>query len=120
MVELYNGCDMVHVSSGKLSDVRAIVEAWCAGKPTLIPDTAVPEFYELGVHGLAVPQRIDALAQAINRLLSNRQEAMAMGQAGWQKAHEEFSWDTIADRMAKLYAAAAPNMPKRHVENIGI
>lgn len=117
MVALYNGCDMVHLASGKPSDVRAIVEAWCAGKPTLISDAAVPEFYEPGVHGLIVPSRVEALVHSINRLLDDRQEAQTMGRAGWRKAKDEFSWDSIASRMAELYKAAAPSATRVRAES---
>ncbi|TAK35696.1 MAG: glycosyltransferase family 1 protein [Chloroflexota bacterium] len=119
LVELYNGCDIVHLPSAQPASARAIVEAWCAGKPTLISDAAVPEFYDPGTHGLSVPQQVDALAQSIGRLLDDRAGAQTMGQAGWRKVHDEFCWDSLATRAAELYARAAPVASRTRANHMG-
>jgi len=65
----------------------------------------IPEVVDDGVTGLLVPPDDPAsLADAINALLCDPVRAAAMGQAGRQRAVEEFSWDAVAAQTVALYA----------------
>jgi glycosyltransferase involved in cell wall biosynthesis len=57
-----------------------------------------------GVHGLFVPpQDPVAVAAAIRRLASNREELQRMSRAGRQRITEEYTVDRLADRIAEIY-----------------
>ncbi len=56
------------------------------------------------VTGLMVEQRdAAALAAAIDRLLADPQEAVRLGQAGYQFARDHFSWEAVVQQTLALY-----------------
>ncbi|HEY3482193.1 MAG TPA: glycogen synthase [Streptomyces sp.] len=70
----------------------------------------IPEVVQDGTTGLLVPYRDQepeafeaGLAEALNRLIGDRDEAARMGAAGRDLAVREFGWDTVARRTAELY-----------------
>ena len=57
-----------------------------------------------GQTGLVVPPRDpEALATAINRLLADQQLRAEMGERARQRAQQEFSHETMIDRVLELY-----------------
>ena len=65
------------------------------------------EVVEDGVTGLLVPPaRPDALGDALNKLLSDRDARRAMGKAGRRRVEEHFSWASVAERTERVYAEA--------------
>ena len=65
------------------------------------------EVVEDGRTGLLVPPaRPDDLADALRRVLDDRDLAQAFGRAGRQRVEERFSWASIAERTQAVYAAA--------------
>jgi glycogen synthase len=65
------------------------------------------EVVEDGVTGLLVPPaRPDALADALNKLLSDPEARRRMGQAGRRRVEEQFSWASVAERTERVYAEA--------------
>jgi starch synthase len=65
----------------------------------------IPEVVAEGETGLLVPPGDpEALAEALNALLSDPDRARAMGQAGRKRAVAEFGWSAIAAQTADLYA----------------
>jgi alpha-maltose-1-phosphate synthase len=65
------------------------------------------EVVEDGVTGLLVPPgRPEALADALRRVLEDRDLARALGQAGRRRVEERFSWASVAERTEQVYAAA--------------
>ncbi|RBP97988.1 glycogen synthase [Bifidobacterium aemilianum] len=48
---------------------------------------------------------VQGLAQAINRVMSDPDKARAMGLAGYERARDHFSWETIADQTVDLYGS---------------
>jgi alpha-maltose-1-phosphate synthase len=65
----------------------------------------IPEVVADGVTGLLVPPDDPAsLAIALNELLRDPDRAVAMGQAGRERAVKEFSWETVAAQTVGLYA----------------
>jgi starch synthase len=84
----------------------------------------IPEVVEDGVTGLLVPfEPVDdpsrvprepgefaaAIAERVNRLLSNPAEAKRMGEAGRERAVEQFGWDRIAEQVRALYERLVPS-----------
>ena len=65
---------------------------------------ASPEIVEAGRSGLLVePADVQALANAILRLLSNRDEHEAMARAAFERACAVFSWDRIGAEFLHTY-----------------
>jgi starch synthase len=79
----------------------------------------IPEVVEDGVTGLLVPfDPVDDpsraprdpnrfardIAERVNRLLADPDDARRMGEAGRRRAIAEFSWATVAERVRALYA----------------
>ncbi len=61
---------------------------------------AMPEIIEDGVTGFTVgPADADALAAKMIQLLRNQELMTRMGEAGFRKVSEEFTWDKVADRI---------------------
>ena len=68
----------------------------------------IPEVVAEGETGLLVPPGDpEALAAALNALLSDPDRAEAMGQAGRKRVVAEFGWPAIAAQTADLYAELA-------------
>ena len=80
------------------------LEAMAAGLPVVYcesPESAVPELVRHGVEGLCCPPEPGALAEALERLLTNGEE--------WTRLHENalaraagYDWDEVARRIEEL------------------
>jgi len=86
-----------------------LLEAMASGVPAVT--TAVggnPEIVEEGVTGLLAPRGDDeSLGRALVELLSDRDRAVAMGEAGRARLRERFTFDGMARGYADLYAELA-------------
>jgi alpha-maltose-1-phosphate synthase len=66
----------------------------------------IPEVVEDGVTGLLVPlddKFAETFAARVNELLTDRERAKRMGEAGRQRAIERFSWSAVAAETVALY-----------------
>lgn len=81
------------------------LEAMAAARPIVATEvSAIPEVVEDGVTGLLVPPRDPrALAEAMLRLLTDRECAAAMGQAGLLKLKQQFSEDKMVESIEQIY-----------------
>lgn len=88
---------------------NAVMEAMAAGLPVVAVATgALPEMVEEGVTGLLIPSRdADALIAAVERLLANPAERVAMGEAGRRRWETRFDMDAAVDRLVTVLAVAA-------------
>jgi glycosyltransferase involved in cell wall biosynthesis len=101
-----------------------VVEAMAMGKPVV--GTAIggtPEQIEDGVTGLLVPPGDpEALAHALDRLLSDPELRLQMGQAGRRRFLEHFEFEPFYRRMLALYEEVLrPRVPSRvpvHAESV--
>lgn len=81
-----------------------LLEAMAAGKPTVASDIlGYAGVVSHGIDGLLVePKNEPALANALLRLLRNRQLRERMGAMGELKA-KDYSWETVAQRVMSYY-----------------
>lgn len=82
-----------------------VVEAMIAGKPVVACDSGgPPEIVAPGVTGLlARTGKVGPLADALAELLADPQRARAMGEAGYQRAREQFDIRVSVRRIEELY-----------------
>jgi glycosyltransferase involved in cell wall biosynthesis len=78
-------------------------EAMACGVPVIATDGgALPEV--VGQAGLTVPVKdADAIAAAIEKLLSNPKAREHYGQLGRKRIENKFSWQLVAEQMSALY-----------------
>ncbi|MET7378288.1 glycogen synthase [Streptomyces sp. NPDC005526] len=85
------------------------LEAMACGTPVVASRVGgIPEVVEDGRTGVLVAvdgeQEFEAgLARALDRVLGDPESARRMGEAGRERAVEEFGWDAVARRTARLY-----------------
>jgi glycosyltransferase involved in cell wall biosynthesis len=77
------------------------IEAMFFGLPCIGPQAwAIPEMIEDGVTGFLVPpENEEALADRMIRLLGDPGLARRMGEAGFAKASQQFTWNAVASRV---------------------
>lgn len=93
-------------------DIEALgavfLQAAAVGRPTVVGASGgAPEAVRDGETGLVVdPDSPPAVADALVRLLSDRARAEAMGRAGAEWVHREWTWDAMTARLRALVADA--------------
>ena len=82
-----------------------LLEAMLAGLPVVATRvSAVPEVVADGDTGVLLePGDVDGLAAALQALLTDRERARALGEAGRRRAREEFSVARMAERTQAVY-----------------
>ncbi|TAK11404.1 MAG: glycosyltransferase family 1 protein [Anaerolineae bacterium] len=90
------------------------LEAMQAGRPVIASEVGgLPEIVLAGETGLLVPkENPEALAEAMNQLLENPEKAHAMGEAGRQRAREEFDHGRMVNEYETLYRNAMSSSQK--------
>lgn len=84
----------------------SIVEAMAAKVPTIATRIGgIPDVLAKGTGLLVPPADSVALADAITDLLRDPVRRRGMGEAAWERAHEEFSVKRMAARTLEVYAA---------------
>lgn len=107
----YNACDLF-VMPSRLTppDVEGFgivfLEANACGRPVIGARTGgIPDAVREGETGLLVPPDTpQALASALDRLLSDTDLAARLGEAGRRRVEEEATWDHIAARLFEALA----------------
>lgn len=96
---------VVHTATQPEPFGRVVIEALAAHRPVVATAAGgVPEIIEDGVHGLLVPPGdVEALAAAIDGLLSDVQKATAMACAGHQRVRRQFDVETQVAAVQALY-----------------
>jgi phosphatidyl-myo-inositol dimannoside synthase len=86
------------------------LEAMAAARPLVVTRVGgLPDLVREGENGLVVEERDpDALAKAIVSLARDATRRTAMGAAGRARVERELNWDTVADRLIRVYESASP------------
>ena len=107
MPEILGRCHVVVLPSYGEGVSRTLIEAAAAGRPIVASD--VPGCREVVSHGkngfLVPPKDPRALADAISRLLSDRDLRTRMGQAGRDIALERFSDKLVNAKTLQIYSS---------------
>jgi glycosyltransferase involved in cell wall biosynthesis len=81
----------------------AVIEAMAAGVPVVVARTCPWSDIVREDCGFWIDQRVEAIADAIATLVSDRPRGIAMGQRGARFARARFSWGAIGEAMAACY-----------------
>jgi glycosyltransferase involved in cell wall biosynthesis len=108
LIALYHACDIFVLPSIHRSESWGAVqiEAMACGKPVVCTELGTgTSFVNVdGVTGRVVPPRDPAaLAAAINALLNDEATRLAMGARARERAQQEFSLETMVDRVLVVY-----------------
>ncbi len=100
---------VVLVSSFREGMPHVVLEAMAAGTPVVATGVAgIPEMIEHGRDGLLVePGDSGAIAAAVLQLLGDRENAGVMAESARRRVLEEFSLETMLDRVEACFADAA-------------
>jgi phosphatidylinositol alpha-1,6-mannosyltransferase len=115
LAELYAGCDLFVLpaivdSRGDTEGLGVVlVEAMSYKKPVIATNVGgIPDIVHHNETGILVKQRDpQALAQAIEAVLTDENRARELGQAGFAYVKEYFSWPRIVDQVMALYSPKA-------------
>jgi glycosyltransferase involved in cell wall biosynthesis len=81
----------------------SLLEAMRSGKPIIAARTGgIPELIRDGVDGLLIDVEPGQIKKALLRVLGNREEARAFGQAASERARRDFTWERVAAEYAAL------------------
>jgi glycosyltransferase involved in cell wall biosynthesis len=97
-------CDLLCVPSSQESFGGVYTEAWSFQKPIIgcrIP--AVEEVVTDGQDGYLVEQSAGQIGDRINYLLHHPDQRMALGQAGYQKVAQRYSWPRLGQKTLAVY-----------------
>ncbi|HEX5446098.1 MAG TPA: glycosyltransferase family 4 protein [Pirellulales bacterium] len=109
-------CELLCLPSLQESFGGVFVEAWSHRKAVIGGRIAqVASVIDDGVDGLLVNQNAGELSAAICRLLSDADECQAMGEAGWRKVQQRYTWRQIAASTREAYVAAGATLDTQGV-----
>ena len=114
----YKTADIVcFPATGRESQGIVLLEAMSVGKPVIASDIdGYSSVLTDGVEGIAVPPRnADKLAEAILRLIRDKQLREQMGARGRPRAMQ-FEWSIIARKLIDFYTATLNNIKKTEPE----
>lgn len=112
---LLSHCTALVLPSRTDSFGLVLLEAWQYGKPVVVASVGGPaDLVSHGIDGLQVPWGdVDALAGALQCLLTDRIYAARLGAAGQAMAASRFSWSAVADRVEDAYRTAVADYKNR-------
>lgn len=99
-----DACTLLCLPSVQESFGGVYAEAWCFKKAVIggrIPPIAA--VVDDGVDGLLTSQDPNELAEAMCTLLSDPGRCEAMGNAGWRKVQEKYTWEKLAAKTLSVY-----------------
>ena len=102
---IFAACDVLVLPSSEESFGIVFLEAWACRKPVIgLKAGAIPSVVADGVDGLLVePGDEENLARTICQALARPELRAQLGQAGYQKVRQNYTWDIVADRFRQVY-----------------
>jgi glycosyltransferase involved in cell wall biosynthesis len=97
-------CELLCVPSSQESFGGVYTEAWSFKKPVIgcrIP--AVEEVVSDGQDGYLIEQSAAEISDRINHLLHHPDQRVALGEAGYQKVCQRYSWPHLAQKTLAVY-----------------
>ncbi|WP_254563555.1 glycosyltransferase family 4 protein [Oscillatoria sp. HE19RPO] len=97
-------CNILCVPSMQESFGGVYTEAWMMKKPVIggnIP--AIRDVIDEGENGFLVEQNSSQIADKIIELLNNPSLCIQLGEAGYQKVLEHYTWEKLAEKMQSVY-----------------
>lgn len=97
-------CALLCLPSMQESFGGVYIEAWCYKKAVIggnIP--AIACVIDNNVNGLLTAQEGEAVAGHILALLDSPETRARMGEAGWQKVRDKYSWAQLAEKTRMVY-----------------
>jgi glycosyltransferase involved in cell wall biosynthesis len=104
---LFNAVDVFVYPSGFESFGIAYLEAWCARNPVIGTwEGAIPSVVDAGKDGLLVNYlHRDELAEAIMTLLSHPAYAQKLGNSGYQKVLQKYTWPQVTAKYREVFSS---------------
>jgi len=102
---LFATCDILVFPSQEESFGIVFLEAWACYKPVIgVNIAAIPSVVTHNKDGLLVePDNIKHLVQTISVLLNNPDYRHQLGQAGYQKVKQTYTWDIVTAKFRAVY-----------------
>jgi glycosyltransferase involved in cell wall biosynthesis len=89
----------------------SILEALASGRPVVItPECNFPQVSECGA-GLVVPFDVDAVSEAIQRLMTDREASGSMGRNARTLVERDYTWEAIASKSIEAYRRGIERSP---------
>lgn len=105
MVEVYNDSHIVVLPSYREGLPKTLIEACAIGRPIVTTDAVgCKECVDEGINGYKVPvYSVQELANALEKLINNKEDIIRMGQASRDKAEREFDVKNVVKRHLRIY-----------------
>ena len=105
---LFNSLDVLVLPSKNESFGLVFLEAWSCKKPVIGTSIgAVRDVVTDGYDGLIVaPDDVDDLAEKMSILLSDKNLRERLGENGFQKVKEKYTWDIIVSKLRSCFTRA--------------
>ncbi len=108
VLERYREMDVFVLPSLKEPAGIAVLEAMSAGLPVICVDAGGPAYTVADSCGIKVPlgnkdSIIKGLTDALDQMVENRAERLAMGVAAQQRIEESFTWEAVVAQMLSVY-----------------
>jgi glycosyltransferase involved in cell wall biosynthesis len=119
LIELYQNASVYVFPSYYEGLPTSILEAMACGTPVVATAIdGIPEVVIDGKNGFLVPLKDPkAIANAIVRLLGDKELRERIGRAARQTIREHFSWDTVASRALECYRLLAEGSSRKGRRN---
>lgn len=103
--ELFQRASIVVLPYIEASQSGVVITAYGFKKPVIVTNTgSIPEIVDDNITGLIIPPKNSiALAEAIIKLMKDKNLRIRMGENAYKKLKTDLSWDKIAKRTIEVY-----------------
>lgn len=94
---------LVVVPARSDGNASAIHAAWAHARPVAVTRSGPHHDVSAGIDGYIAIPRAPALAECVERALSDPPRSRAMGEAGRHKVENNFTWSAVASKVSAIY-----------------